>query len=355
MEAPLVDLVIAVHTSTRPISRAVASVVDHTDANIRVSVVAHNIDHNVIAANLGVYLDHPQVRLLALRDGIPSPAGPMNYGIDESSAQFLGVMGSDDELAPGAIDSWLALQRSTGAGMVMARIQNVGGGVVPAPPARPFRTHDLDPVKDRLSYRSAPLGIYSRRVFPDLRFSEGLASGEDLPFVAELWFSGAGIAFDRKGPAYLVHSDAEDRVTSDPRPVRDDFEFLDIIFERPWTARLNRSQREAFGVKIVRSHLFDALVNRADTQVWPEGERAALAEVARNLLEWAPSTQRLLSRLDQEILASILDPESSVDGMLDLIRQRWNYTSLKVLLPRNLLLALHRQAPLRTYAAGYLV
>lgn len=355
MDAPLVELVIAVHTSTRPIARAVASIVDHTVADVRVTVVAHNIDKAVIAANLGAYSEHPKVRLLALRDGIPSPAGPMNFGITESPAEFVGVMGSDDELEPGAIDSWLKLQRSSKASMVMARIQNVGGGVVPAPPARPFRRRNLDPVKDRLSYRSAPLGIYSRKVFPDLRFSEGLASGEDLPFVTRLWFSGEGIAFDRKGPAYLVHSDAEDRVTSDPRPVRDDFEFLERIMATTWISRLTQVQREAFGVKLVRSHLFDALVNRAGAEIWADGEREALAAVAEKVLTWAPGTRRLLSRLDQRILEMILDPESSIEGAMDLIRQRWNYRSLQVLAPRNLMLSFHRQAPLRTYAAGYLV
>ena len=43
--------------------------------------------------------------------------------------------------------------------------------------------------------------------------SEGLPSGEDIVFGLEVWFSGEEIAFDARGPAYLVHSDGDERVT----------------------------------------------------------------------------------------------------------------------------------------------
>ncbi len=115
MTEPLVDVTIAVHSSTRPIARAVASVIDHTSAAVRVNVVAHNIDPEIIRENLGAYASDPRVRLLSLHDGIPSPAGPMNHGFANSTAPFISVIGSDDELAPGAIDSWLSVQAETGA------------------------------------------------------------------------------------------------------------------------------------------------------------------------------------------------------------------------------------------------
>src|SRR5690606_1647998 len=156
-----------------------------------------------------------------------------------------------------------------------------------SPPLRPLRSRNLDPVKDRLSYRSAPLGLVSRSRFGHLRFAEGLRSGEDLPFVTRLWFSGVGIAFARRGPGYYVRSDAEARVTFAPKRIAEDFAFLDRIFGEPDIERLGARERRALVVKLVRVHLFDAIINRADLESWPTSEREEMAAVAHRMLAWA--------------------------------------------------------------------
>jgi hypothetical protein len=351
----LVDLTIAVHTSTRPIARAVASVLEGNTTPVRVNVVAHNIEPEAIRRNLGALAADPRVRLLHLRDGIPSPAGPLNLGLSRSESAFVSVMGSDDELESGAIDSWVTLQRRTGASMVIARIRHAGGGTVASPPARPFRRRGLDPVKDRLSYRSAPLGLISRREFGSLRFAEGLRSGEDLPFVTRLWFSGRGIAFDRTGPAYLVHGDEADRVTTSPKPVKDDFAFLDEILDDPRLLALDRHHREALVVMLMRTHVFDAVLNRSHIETWPPRERSDLALVSTRILAWVGTSERLLSIADRAALDAILDVESPTSEMVGLVRRRSRYRTPAAILTQNPLFLLHRQAPLRTLAAGYLV
>lgn len=354
MISPLVDVIIPVHSKTRPISRAVSSVIDHTNADVLVTVVAHNISREIIATNLGKLLDNPQVNLIDLQDDIPSPAGPMNFGIDQTTGKFIAVMGSDDEFAPGAIDSWLELQSIDHADFVISQIRNVGGGLVPSPPARPKRFRHLDAVKDRLSYRSAPLGLLSRDAFPHLRFAEGLASGEDLPFVTELWFTGKNIAFDRKGPAYLVHADAVDRVTQAPRPVAEDFAFLQLIFDLPWARTASKKEKRALGIKLIRGHLFDAVVNRANFGMKDE-EKRDLAELARVISNWSAGSERYLSILDRRVFDSIQSMSLPVDEMMMLIGKRWNYRSIDVLVTRNPLLIFHPQAPLRTYMGGYFI
>ena len=60
-------------------------------------------------------------------------------------------------------------------------------------------------------------------MFGELRFTEGLPSGEDVAFVTRMWFSGAPLAFDRTGPAYLENDDATDRVSFTLRSVADDY------------------------------------------------------------------------------------------------------------------------------------
>ncbi|WP_309616274.1 glycosyltransferase family A protein, partial [Salinibacterium sp.] len=264
LRGPEVDVVVAVHTVTRPIARAVDSVLAGTTAATRVTVIAHNIDPDVIAANLGDLMADRRVRLLSLHDSVPSPAGPFNLGLDRATAPFVSVMGSDDTFDPGAVDSWLSLQRRHNAGMVLARIRHDGGGSDSYPPVRLGRTQRLDGVKDRLSYRSAPLGLISRQHFGDLRFSEGLPSGEDLAFVTRMWFSGVPLAFDSTGPAYVGHHDEGDRVTSAQRDVSVDFRFLDEIYPTTWFARFTNDQRTALAAKFLRMHVFDAILARSN-------------------------------------------------------------------------------------------
>lgn len=350
---PIVDVTIAVHSQTRPIARAVGSILRHTDVPSRVNVVAHNIDPQIIHENLGEWARDGRVRLLSLGDGIHSPAGPMNHGLAASTAPFVSVMGSDDEFEPGALDSWYGLRRSTGADVVIPQIRNDRGGRELSPPVRPRRTRDLDAVKDRLSYRSAPLGLISRSKFGHLRFAEGLRSGEDLPFVSRLWFSDARIAFDRRGPGYFVHSDADDRVTSAPRSIAEDFAFLDHILGQPDFERLDTRSRTALVIKFMRLHLFDALVNRSSLGEWPVAEREALAAVAERMISWADRPERMLSVLDRSILDGILDMAMPMRELTALIGKRWNYRSPQVVLTRNVIHTLRRQSPLRTYIGAY--
>lgn len=353
MTSPLVEVTIAVHSATRPIQRAVASIVDHTIAAVRVNVVAHNIDPEIIRDNLGPYASHPDVRLLELRDGIASPAGPMNHGLAASEAPYVAVMGSDDEFAPNALDSWLRIARDTGATTVLARIQLPGRGIDPYPPVRGGRrTRRLHARADRLSYRSAPLGLVDRRVFGDLRFTEGLPSGEDLAYSATLWFTGKHIAYDLTGPAYIVNEDATDRVTSGPRPVADDFAFLDAIETLGWFGTLGRAQRQALVVKILRVHFFDAVLARVRT---PEGilaHRDALIAVLDRLEHTAPGVTALLARTDRAVLDQLRSDSLDPAAILHAIDARWNYRTVGAMLPRNPLRALHAQAPFRTLRAG---
>lgn len=353
MTDPLVDITIAVHSATRPIARAVASIVEHTDAPVRVIVVAHNIDPEIIRTNLGEYATDPRVRLLSLQDGIRSPAGPMNHGLANSEAPFVAVMGSDDELAPGAIDSWLALQRDTGASVVLARIRIGERGIDPYPPVRRGRrTRRLSARKDRLAYRSAPLGLIDRGRFGDLRLTEGLPSGEDLAYTATLWFTGRNLAYDLTGPPYVVNEDAGDRITFAPRPVAEDFAFLDAIEATPWFARLRRRDRRALAIKVLRVHFFDAVLSRTKAEEGIAAHRAGLIAVLDRLERLAPGVTKLLARVDRQVIDEVRSTTPEPATILHLLDARWNYRTTGAMLPRNPLLTLHRQAPFRTLYAG---
>ncbi|MFS0893279.1 glycosyltransferase [Microbacterium sp. 179-I 3D3 NHS] len=351
--SPLVDVTVPVHSASRPIARAVASVVDHTRAAVRVTVVAHNIDPQVIRGNLGAYADHPRVRMRELRDGIPSPAGPMNLGFGLADARFVSVMGSDDELAPGAVDSWLALQKRTSAAVVLARIQLGGGGCDPYPPVRNGRrTTGLDPRKDRLAYRSAPVGLIDRRRFEGLRFTEGLTSGEDLAYSTALWFSGAEIAYDLHGPAYTINDDAADRVTSAPRPVAEDFAFLVAIEALDGFGGWSRRDREALVVKLIRLHYVDVLRAHLTRGNGVREQASEFIRVLDRLEDIAPGALRLLSVADRRLLDAVRSPLVDDRRLSALVETRGEYRRLAAIVTRDPLRLLHRQAPLRTLGAG---
>ncbi|GAA1613830.1 glycosyltransferase family A protein [Leucobacter chromiireducens] len=354
MLVPRVDVTIAVHSASRPIARAAASVLDHTAAPVRVNVVAHNIDPEIIRANLGSYAADPRLRVLDLQDGIPSPAGPMNYGFAQSTAPFISVMGSDDELAPGAIDSWLALQEETGAEAIIAKIRLADGRTDPYPPVRNGRrTRQLDGRRDRLAYRSAPLGLIDRERFGDLRLTEGLPSGEDLAYSLTLWFTGRNIAYDLDGPAYIINADASDRVTSAPRPLAQDFAFLDEISEFPWFQNARRRDRVAIVVKLIRIHVFDAILARIRTPEDLATNRSDILALLDRFEQLAPGALALLSLADRRVLDHLRAADSTPDSIMSGLEARHAYLSVPTLLTRNPFRVLAAQAPFRTLFAGF--
>ena len=157
MVAPDVDVVIAIHDPRRDIARSVGSAL--TSASVaRVIVVCHNTPVDGIAAGLGTLADDSRVQLEAFDDGLRSPAGPFNRGLDLATARFTSIMGSDDELASGAVDAWAQAAARERADVVVPPLRHAGGGLVPTPPTRPRRIAGLDGIRDRLSYRTAPLG-----------------------------------------------------------------------------------------------------------------------------------------------------------------------------------------------------
>lgn len=344
MEKYNIDVIIPVHTATRPIYRAAKSSLINGKARVRVTVIAHNIDPDIIRTNLKELANHSDLRLLSLIDNRPSPSGPMNLGLAEATAPYFSLLGSDDELSAGALDSWLTIAEQTGATTVIARIERDLSGVESLPPTRRGRTRDLHAVKDRLTYRCAPLGLVSRNQFGNLRFTPGLESGEDLEFTAQLWFKGKNIAYDRYGPAYVGHEEESDRVTSAFRSVERDFAHLDAILTSSWFPSLSRSERLSLGVKTLRIHVFDAIAARLDDLI---SHRESLQKVINKIEGFAPGSISLLSLPDRKTLDLLRIKKLDTQKISSSINERWSGHP-KTIMTRNPFLTFHSQAPYRT-------
>ncbi len=351
-QTPEVDVIIPVHSEMRPVRRAAASVLEHTEAAVRVTVIAHNIEKDIIVRNLGDVAADRRVRVLNLDDGIRSPAGPMNAGLDHVTAPFFAVLGSDDEFAPGAIDAWLGLQRATNASVVLAAIDLVSGRRDPFPPVRwGRRRRRLDARRDRLHYRSAPLGLLRTASHGGLRFTEGLSSGEDLAYTCALWLTGTDIAYALALPPYVGHDDAEDRVTEGSRSVERDFAFLDAVEDLDAYRRAGSADRTALAVKILRVHFFDAVRAVVLGAENISTARPHLLAVLERVAAMSPSAEALLSRADRRVIAAVRTSEDII-RIGELLDRRQRYRTFNALVPQNPLLTLHAQAPVRTLLAG---
>lgn len=355
MPDPRADVIIAVHSPHRRVERAVASVLDAQPAEVRATVVVHNTDAAPIRARLEPWLASGRLTLLELHDGVPSPSGPFNHGIAATTAPYFAVMGSDDELEPGTVASWIALA-DAGAEAVIARVRDAATmRSAPTPPVRLGRSRKLNGARDRLSYRSAPLGLLSRARFGHLRFTESIVSGEDIAFSTAVWFSGADVVFDRSGPAYLVHSDADDRVTRTPRrPIDEDMAFLDALASPGTLDALDGADRIALVCKLVRVNVLYSVLNRGAAD-WSARERAALSSAVRRTMAIAPGARRHLSFDEERLLAVASAPSGTAHDLLTAAERCRDRRTLRALLPRNPLYALTRQAPLRWGLASILI
>lgn len=359
----LVDVVIAVHTPDRPIERTVASLMESglptesTASNrLRVTVVCHNTELAAIRARVAPR-DRDRVRFVEYSDGIKSPAGPFNHGISLASGTWVSIMGSDDSLEPGALASWVAAAGQDDADVLIAPMAHAGAGTIRTPVVRRRHRTALNPVADRLSYRTAPLGIMKLSLVRSLalEFPTNYATGEDQSFSAQLWFSGAKISYGRGLPRYLVHDDAVLRVTATPRSVSEDLAFATDLVTSEWFATLAEMQKSALVTKMLRVHVFGHVFLRADSGSWNAHDAAEMAEVARTLLFAAPGAARPLSLADRDLLDAVVRQESDPSTMKSLATLRRTFTNPRTWLPRDFSQLLHPEAPLRFMSASALV
>ncbi|HWL77206.1 glycosyltransferase family 2 protein [Microbacterium sp.] len=352
--SPRVEVVVAVHSETRPVERAVASALA-TRAPVRVTVVAHNLDPAAVRRRLGDLQDDHRVRIVELADGIGSPAGPFNRGIELATGEFVSIIGSDDSFAPGAIDAWLRVADEGGADVVIAPIRRTSGGWGTMPRVRPGRVHHLDGDRDRLFERAAPLGLFRRSTFGALRFTAGLPRGEDQPFGLHLWFSGASVSFDPAAPAYVEHGDQADRITHEPRPLRDDLMFVDAIEADAALSALPLASRRAIAARLARAQLVGGIAARATEAGIGEADREVAAKTVRRLERWAPGFRKILANRDARVLRICLDPAADPAALLAALANRGSFRSPAALVPSSLLRLLHRHAPVRSLIAARLV
>lgn len=361
-EAPLeshagtVDMIVAVHDTRRDIRRAVSSILSDRDRTIRAFVVAHNLDRAEVERELSDLLEaHPgRVRIEELKDGIPSPSGPFNFGMAESDAEYVGIMGSDDELDTGAIAQWRATAQRHGADAVIAKVvRGEQRTLVRSPPKRLFRTGRLDFARDRLSYRSAPLGIMRRSAVTalELELLPGARNGGDLPFVTRLWAGGRVVPAQGLA-AYVEHADAPVRVTYVAKPVAEELSALVATLDDPVVQAMSRARKEAFVTKLLRRNLTDSVRKRDHGRGFTEEDLVAMRDIVQRLDTMAPRARGMLSVAQARMFEELISHRPDLDRVAAHDADSLRYRSADALLPASIPLLLHPQAQPRFMVAS---
>lgn len=303
MTQALVDVVIPVHREERPVERAVASVVDGSGL-ARAIVVCHNIEKSLFERRLAPF--GTAVRLVVHRDGIPSPAGPLNAGLSAGRSEWVSCMGSDDWFEPGSPEAWACHLRHRDPDILLLPVLDKRNGETDVPAVRGGRTEDLDVVKDRLCYRTGPLFLVRRDLLNDhsIHMTEGLRTGEDLAYSSHaLLFSTRTDLLGPGSPRYVEGADGDDRVTSLPFSLAELLQPPCRLAGYAWVKELPERKLDALGVRVVRRSILPALLAHAADLTSEDVELAT--EVLASWLSLSPGARRPLSIVEDRVVRGL--------------------------------------------------
>ena len=214
----------------------------------------------------------------------------------------------------------------------------------------------LDPIRDRVAYRTAPLGLMRletvRRL--GLTMPPRLRNGSDQLFGLRLWFSGETITYARNSPPYIVGADARTRVTTVRKPASDELRAVDEIVADEWFRSLDGVARRAILVKSVRVHVFAAITTRTVAGTWTSADCEWVAGLLGRMSAIEPRYGVTLARADHRLLEAVragAEPRSIVE----LASRRRRFGRPGTLLTRDLRRLFARDAPLRFAAASVLL
>lgn len=311
-----IEVVIPVHDPARPVARGIYSALGQRTSlaaagvDLQVTVVLHNLPAGT-GPGQGFPAESTGLRYASLNDGVPSPAGPRNFALARSSADYLCFLDSDDYLEPGSLPAWFEVAERHTAAAVVAPLRTPAGAILAAPRIRASKPLVLHPLRDGLAYRSVPYGLLRRSSLLALgfRYTEGVATGEDIEPTLRLWFRSGAVCYPYGTPAYRQTDDSGPaRVTSSIRPMRDEFAWLELLLSTEWLREASTAERRAIAHKILRVHGIGALLRRADAPeagnvpLWDAGEGQYWRQLSTRVLDLAGGSIPGISRRDAALV-----------------------------------------------------
>lgn len=356
VDAPLVEIVIPVHSLARPLSRAVASALlagpGAGPGQCRVTVVAHHLS---VEQARGMLTEDQRaaVSVIECEDRGTTAAVPRNEALRRCTARYISFLDSDDTLDPGSVTRWLGIGERRGSDLVIPFQHHDSGRVDITPITRPFRSARLDPVKDRLGYRSSAFGLVRMAAVhrSGATFDEAVRTGEDQSFVMALYTGCSRIDYAPGLPGYLVHGDADVRVSQQPLPLREEVAAAVDLTAHAWFAKTSGELRASHILKYIRVNFFPAVHGLAAGGVWDTEHAAEARAVTGELLAHAPHVADRLSRLDRRVLDLLQRPVAGAEVEAALAARR-RFATPGALLTTDPRWLLDRQSPLRVIGAS---
>ncbi|MEX3600537.1 glycosyltransferase [Kocuria carniphila] len=353
----LVDVVIPVHSLSRPLGRAVDSarlgVQPLSAGEYVITVVAHHLSTEQVRGMLTQeQLDH--VRIIEAPAEGATAAAPRTAGLEHTNAKYICFLDSDDSYQPGAVGRWVKIAEKRHSDMVIPWLKHSNGRTDITPVIRPGRTSNLDPIADRLVYRASVFGLQRvetvRRLGAEFEF--GTSTGEDQAFTLRLYVGAARIDYAPGEPTYVMHADAIDRVSKTPSPVRTQLEPAVRILSKPWFEGIALELRRAFVVKVIRINMFEAVTAHLGAGTWTSDEAHGTKEVLTTLLGAVPRARGDLSRADLRLIDLLLAGATEQGALQTALTERRRFASPAALLTANPVHVMGRDAPVRFMAAA---
>lgn len=249
---PKLTIVISAHDPSRPVQRAVDSVL--ACAQAKALVVAHNLEPSA----LGLQADS-RLEIMRVDGGKGFPGVPYNAGCSKVSTPYIGILASDDYFSPGALDALIMRIENDNADCVIVPLHFQGKRNIS--PLRTFRSRNLSANRDRLFYRTAPLGIFRTEFYKSaVPLEEDLNTGEDMSTSAYLWTQAKRISYYKEDPSYFVTDEAETRASAGNYSLNTAGEGWLRVWKQPFVQNWNKSQKISLSVKLVRTNLLQVLM-----------------------------------------------------------------------------------------------
>lgn len=350
-------MIIPIHDATRPLRRVVESLARSGLGfdELRVLVVCHNISEESIRPLLAGFMGM-RVDFLEYHDGLRSPAGPRAFALESTTSEYFSFVDSDDLLEDGALQRWRSLADRHHLDAVIPRERHASGRRILTPPTRPLRSSGLDASRDRLMYRTAPLGLLRREsaIHAGVCFGDDVTNGSDQIFGLTMWFGSTRLRYDRRGPAYVVGDDAETRVTRTAKPLDAELKASVDVLRGEWFSSRASREQQLIATKFVRIHLFDGVTSRLQTGDWTAGDHDAAARFLGVTRLVAPGHAESLGRAEMRLYEGLERPACTTEELSALATARRRFLTPAAMFTPRLRNVFRRDAPVRFSLASLL-
>ncbi|MGP4021740.1 glycosyltransferase family 2 protein [Actinomadura sp. 3N407] len=288
MGTPKVSVIVPVHNCAGSLDRAFRSIFEQTLPGELIEIIA--VDDGSTDGG-GEMLD----RLAAGRPGFAvvhrsasgGPGRPRNVGIERATGEYVFFLDADDWLGPEALERCCAMADANGTDVVVPKYVGVGRRVHPELFKENVEfTTIFDPVPNLYGSITA-LKLYRRALLErhDIRFPEGVLSGEDQIFAVRAYFEAKGVSVlaDHDCYYWVAREDGTSALQRGGAPAELYFPEIDRLMAFV-------SERTAPGPvrdRLLRRHFAVEVFSRFDPryQAFGEGERRATRDAARRLLD----------------------------------------------------------------------